>query len=610
MGGVDPGQRRTLAVLEVLESEGVDALAARRLGIGTAWSVRLRDDPERLIDEVLFAGRKLSGGRWDVGDYLIGDHVRRDQHLQALITAVTDGMDALHSAPDAPLFGYGEPRELASLVCEALPIHGRGLPEVMTDVRERITPYCTPQAHRRYLAFPDAGNSVAALSGAVLGKFLNQNLIAVDRGAPSATFVEIQVLQWLRELIGYPTTALTSMRGVEDVGGMWTPGGHLSNHIAMLTALGHVFPQARARGVGSLGARPAIVMAGPIAHYSHSDAAFHLGLGWDSVIDVNARDGYTTDPDAVEKILVEPPEGASPFMVVGVAGNCRTTCLDDLQAIGEICRRHGVWFHVDACHGGSLLFDNDLRRKHLSGIESADSVSLDPHKGLFTPYPSSYVLFRDPMVLTQFSRHQDMVLADDCWDLGLLTPFLGSRGFESLSTWMLIRHLGVERLGEIVAARQDLVRYLERRLMAGGLFVALHDVDLYRVAFVFCPPEVRAAIAGLLPEDVGRAAAVISSYTSRLNTSLYRSGRLCLDEHTLVDLGDRIGLGAGRKYTVMAMAPGNPLHDQAALDEAIGALERSARDLVGDLLAELARSDASSDAGPDRRSGPAGWADR
>ena len=103
--------------------------------------------------------------------------------------------------------------------------------------RPRIVRFSIAQAHSRYLAFPDSGNALAALAAGVLNPLLNQNLIAVDRSAPAATFVEIQVVEWLRQLIGYPTLPLTELRGVKDVAGLWTTGGHLSNHVAMLTAL-------------------------------------------------------------------------------------------------------------------------------------------------------------------------------------------------------------------------------------------------------------------------------------------------------------------------------------------------------------------------------------
>jgi glutamate/tyrosine decarboxylase-like PLP-dependent enzyme len=306
--------------------------------------------------------------------------------------------------------------------------------------------------------------------------------------------------------------------------------------------------------------------------------------------------------------LADPPDGTTPFMVVGVAGNCRTTGLDNLAALADICQRYGVWFHVDACHGGSMIFSDRLRRRHLCGIDSADSVSLDPHKGLFTPYPSSYVLFRERGVLTQFSRHEAAVMADGCWDLGLVTPFLGSRGFEGLATWMLLRHIGVRRLGDLVESRQAHVRYLERRIDDSDVFVRLNDVDFYRLAFVLCPPEARRLVAGLDPDGRRRAAKVISRYTSVLNATLYQSGQVCFDEHTLADLGDRVGAGAGVSYTIMATCPGNPLLTRADLDQAMDRLVRAAAPLVPDLLAEITLRVGQ----PSTQSivaGPAGWSD-
>jgi len=457
--------------------------------------------------------------------------------------AVEQGLGFLHAdGRDDQFLVHAGVEELVSALGEGLPEAGANLADVLDEVRERITRYSVAQSHPGYLAFPDSGNAVAALAGAVLAPMLNQNLIAVDRSAPAATFVTVQVLKWLREL-GYRSLPLDELRGVRDVAGLPTSGGHMSNHIAMLAALGTAFPEARAKGLQALPTRPVVVMAGPIAHYSHSDAAFHLGLGWDSVVTVPARPGFTTDPAAVERVLADPPEGTTPFMVVGVAGNCRTTGLDDLAALAEVCARHGVWFHADACHGGSLIFDPEQRSRCLAGIERADSVSLDPHKGLFSPYPSSYVVFRDRGRLVQFSRHNDAVLADGCRDLGLVTPFVGSNAFQALPTWMLLKNVGTRRLGEIVAARTELVRLLSRMLADSGLFVQLNDVDFYRLAFVFCPPVARAAIRELPADNRVTAVATIGAYTSRLNETRYRAGRVCFDEHTLRDLGDRVRLG-------------------------------------------------------------------
>jgi len=607
-GAVELSSPRTSALVDVLDAVGPDRLAACR-GETEQWYERLATDPGRLVDEVLHTAGTAVGGldQSELDTYLVGSRDARKEHEESLATATRIGLDFIHR-DDEPFQRYCEPDDMRAVVDALLPRDGADLDTVLADVEDTIVQYAISQSHRRYLAFPDSGNGVAAVAGGILGRLLNQNLIAVDRSAPSATFVEIQVIEWLRELVGYDAASVTTLRGVRDVAGLWATGGHLSNHLAMLVALGQRFPDVRRRGLMNLGTRPTVVMAGPIAHYSHSDAAFHLGLGWDSVVTVGARSGYTTDPAAVAAALTDPPAGTTPFMVVGVAGNCRTTGLDDLAALADLCRRNGVWFHVDACHGGSLIFSERLRRRHLQGIEQADSISLDPHKGLFTPYPSSYVVFRERGTLTHFSRHEATVMADGCWDLGLITPFLGSRGFESLATWMLLRHVGARRLGDLVESRQAHVRYLERRIEETGLFVRLNDVDFYRLAFVLCPPQVRQALSVVHPIRRRQAAQTISRYTSQLNTTLYQAGEVCFDEHTLADLADRVGAGPGTSYTIMAACPGNPLLTRADLDHAVDRLVRAAKPLVGSLLAAIV-DDSPVQEHRTSVAGPAGWSD-
>ncbi len=160
------------------------------------------------------------------------------------------GLDFLHGAePEQPFLRYAEPDALRKSIGQPLPLEGASFDEVLTEVNDVVARYSIGQGHHRYLAFPDSGNALAALAGNLLSPLLNQNLIAVDRSAPSATFVEAQVIEWLRELVGYPSAPLSELRGVKDVSGLWTTGGHLSNHIAMLAALGHAFPAARKEGL-------------------------------------------------------------------------------------------------------------------------------------------------------------------------------------------------------------------------------------------------------------------------------------------------------------------------------------------------------------------------
>lgn len=599
------GAPRTCALTRLLADKGPEELAGLRLRTAD-WYARVDVEPHALVDEALF-GTAPADGHPALKHLLVGDPAERSHHRSELVAALDAGLEFLHPAPAGQrFFTHSTPDTLRAELSEPLPVDGSEFAELLQQLEHRIARTSIAQSAPGYLAFPDSGNALAALAGSILAPMLNQNMIAVDRSAPSASFATIQVVEWLRELVGYDATPLTQLRGIRDVAGLWTPGGHLSNHIAMLTALGRGFPAARQSGLRALPERPTIIMAGAISHYSHSDAAFHLGLGWDAVIPAAATAHFTTDPASVDQLLQSPAAGTRPFMVVGVAGNCRTTGLDDLEALAEVCERHGVWLHVDACHGGSLLFDDELRARHLNGIERADSVSIDPHKGLFTPYPSSYVLFRERGALTQFSRHTGTVLADGVWDIGLITPFLGSHGFEALATWMLLKHLGTRRLGQIVRQRLEQVRHLERRIEDTRWFVCLNDADFYRLTFVFCPPAARAIIARAAPADRARAAGIISEFSSRLNSALYRDGRVCFDEHTLTDLGDTLGLGPERKYSVLACCPGNPLTSREDLEQSLQLLTAAASALTPQLLDALA---SARHPDPARLAGPAGWDD-
>lgn len=603
------GTPTTDRLCRLLQHFQIDEVA--RLRHGTAsWYERLAEDPSKLCHELELKLGAIATGitQESVRQHFLGAQGWRDEHRAALHDAVDAGLRFLYGETRAGrVLQHADTDTLRDTVAEALPEVGDDFKHVLQEFDERVAAFSVAQSDPGYLAFPDAGNALPAVAGALISPLMNQNLIAVDRSAPAATFVEIQVVEWLRELLGYEFASLDDMVGVRDMAGLWTTGGHMSNHIAMLVALGERHPQVRAAGLSSLQEAPAVVMSGPIAHYSHSDAAFHLGLGWDNVIQVGARPDYTTDPEAVAAVLRDPPEGRHPFMVVGVAGNCRTTGLDDLAALADVCEAHGVWLHVDACHGGNLMFSRSLRERMLRGICRADSVSIDPHKGLFTPYPSSYVLFRERGKLCQFSRHSATVQQPGCWDLGLVMPFFGSRGFESLRTWFLLKVLGTEAIGALVEQRQTLILYLERRLAASPWFVSFNDVDFYRLAFVFCPNDVLQGLHTLVGSERSSAAAAISSFTSQLNETLYREGGVCLDEHTLQDLGDRLGLGTNHKYLIIGACPGNPLLTVEDVDRAIDRLEAHAMSLAGQLRRALQVGGQSTQSPAVR--GPAGWND-
>lgn len=472
---------------------------------------------------------------------------------------------------------YKSSEELKNIASEKLPQHGIGLEGMMEVLENPIGKYSIAQFDKDYFAFPDSGNAIPTIFADIYSKFLNQNMIAVSRSAPIATFIEIQLIEWLRQLIGYNYKPLKEINALSEVSGMATSGGHMSNHVAMLAALNSAFPQIKKDGLSSLDFQPAVIMAGDISHYSYTSAAHHLGIGQDGVLLTKSTSEYKSNIESIEELLKNPPKGKKPFMVIGVAGNSRTTSIDDLEALARLCEKYKVWLHVDACHGGNLLFSKEYR-KLLKGIEKADSVSLDPHKGLFAPYPISFTIFKKRDTLVQFTRYEDKVRQGLSWDLGYINPFYGSRGFESLKVWLLIKTLGMKTLEKIIDDRQVLARYCHQLIKESNYFCILNDMDFYRMTFVYYPNEIKKLVESqkLTQEQKINIKKVIDEFTHKINEELYVSGEICLDEFQLYDLGDFTGLNNSEKFVIMSVTLGNPTQTRANIKKSFSKLFHNA----------------------------------
>lgn len=522
------------------------------------------------------------------------------------------GLDFLSGeARGGKVIDYRSEQALREAMACDLPRAGTPMPALLAELRETVVRFSVAQGDARYLAFPDAGNSLASLSADILSAFTNQNLIAFDRSAPSGTVVEMQLIHWLRELIGFSHCCIDADGlTLSDMGGMWTSGGNMSNHVAVLTALNARFPSVKQTGLRGLDKKPVMILARGIEHFSFSSAALSLGLGQDSLVWTPARSDFTTDTKALDETLANLPDHCEPFMVVSVAGNCRTTGIDDILGMRDVCDRHGLWLHIDACHGGNLLFSKQMRHR-LHGIAMAESVSLDPHKGLFVGYPCSYVLFRDSTALQYICRYPDKFHDPDCLDLGLIMPFYGSRGFHSLKLWLLMRHLGVDGLGELIEQRQKLNDRLVGRLRDTGEFALLNDGSYYRTAFVFFPHEVAQMVRKqrLDRTETDAVFALVNRYTSQLSEKIYQAGNVVFDLFTLADMDDRVGLGASRKYTAMAMAVGHPDMPADIEDAIFDEIARHARPLGAQFLDNLSglKTKTDSPALDLHSKGPAGW---
>lgn len=377
------------------------------------------------------------------------------------------------------------PDQARDLLISKLPEHPSAVEDVLAEFTETVLPLCKNEASPRFLGFGDTGDDIATLIGGVLALFTQQNLINQSFDSPSATFIEITVLLWLRELIGFTNPHPVDVSTVWDVGGVVTHGGTMSNTIAMMLAREHQAPGTMEHGVVDA-AQFRIVVPRGIGHYSVKSALTWICVG-SQLLEVDTV-GYRYDLRALERALRD--HAGRVMAVVAYAGDSRTQTVDDLRGVHDVARSvdERVWLHADACWELLCAFSDRLRGK-IDGIAGYDSVTVDPHKVMAVPYSLSALLVRQPAILRTISSYSDLIMQED-FAFGQVTPFIGTKGWLSLKLWMMMRTHGRSGLATMAEDRVATARQFGELVDADGRLLRLHDFDLLAVMFVYVPADV------------------------------------------------------------------------------------------------------------------------
>ena len=359
-----------------------------------------------------------------------------------------------------------------------MPINGIELKKLLENFKNDILPYCSNFSNKKFMGFPDAGNSIAGMSGAILADMLQQNLINSTFCAPIATYMEIAVIKWLRELVGYK--AIDHVKNVWDVGGIITYGGTGSNATAMLLARENFKNDTMKKGVNNPSNYKILIPKG-IGHYSIRSSSMWMGCG-DNIIEVETNN-FRYDLKALEKALRD--NKGKVMCVVVYVGDSRTMTIENLKEVYKLVKKNDdkIWLHADACHGFSLAFSKKLKEK-ISGIELYDSISTDPHKVLAIPYCVSALLIKNPEKMKLVSSTSDLIMQED-YALGQITPFIGSKSWVSLKIWFLIKNLGISKIGKIIERRHQTAKDFANMIASADDFILLNDVNINSVVFMY-----------------------------------------------------------------------------------------------------------------------------
>lgn len=362
------------------------------------------------------------------------------------------------------------PQDLAPRFAEPPPQTGRPLMEVVERLSRDVMADSLRLAHPMYMGPPVPPVLPATAWTEALVGGLNQSVRTFDM-SPTGTVLERQVVCWLAQWVGYGPRA----------GGTFTSGGTESNFTALLAARAACMPESWHEGVG---ANPPVILCGENAHLSVFRAAAELGLGHKRALTIPLR-GQRMDPDALEARLRElKKEGREVMAVVATVGAFGTGAFDELDAISRSCEAHGVWLHVDACHGGTALL-SEHHRHRLRGIERARSVSWNPHKMMMVPLSAAALLFREERDLDRAFLAQQAYPAPDAprgWSQ-LHRSFSSSRRLDALKVWVALQRHGAAGLGAIYDHLCRLTLVMHDAIKVRGDFEALHTPDINVLCF-------------------------------------------------------------------------------------------------------------------------------
>lgn len=388
---------------------------------------------------------------------------------------VDDAVDRLQAVRDQPVW-QKLPEPVRAAFASPLPQGPQPLDAVYSEIASHVMPYPMGNIHPRFwMWYMGAGNFTGALAD-FLAAIDGSNL---GGGDMAAGLVDRQVTDWIRDMVGFP----------EGASGTLVTGGSMANIIGLMAARNAMAGvDLRQVGVEAM-PLPLRFYASDQVHSCHQKAMNLLGLGTRSLCKIPSDDGFRMDLAALKnRIHADRGHGERPACVIATAGTTNTGSIDDLSAIADTCAAEGLWLHVDGCIGALIAIAPEHR--HLvAGIERADSVALDLHKGLQAPFDVGCALVRD-------RRQHRQTFAEDAEYLQKMSRGIAAaeflhdynldttRGFRALKIWMMLKEHGAKTFGRLIdqgiAQAQYLTTLIGRQPQLEQMAPTVTDVVCFR----------------------------------------------------------------------------------------------------------------------------------
>jgi len=313
---------------------------------------------------------------------------------------------------------------------------------------------------------PASGGHLAYIPGggiyySALGDYLadiSNRYAGVFYAGPGAVRMENMLIKWMAGIVGYPSNAIGNL----------TSGGSLANLMGVVTARD-------AKNISSANITKSVIYLTQQVHHSVDKAIRIAGLKECILRHVPMDERHRMNSAELEKMISDDKKkDLNPFLVIASAGTTDVGAIDPLEETGKIAKKNNLWYHIDAAYGGFFVLTDEGKQK-LKGIELSDSLTIDPHKGLFLPYGLGVVLVKDAQKLRQSHFYQAQYLQDAAWENEEMSPADLSpeltKHFRGLRLWLPLKLMGVKPFRACLEEKLLLAKYFYSEIQKLGFEV-------------------------------------------------------------------------------------------------------------------------------------------
>lgn len=427
-----------------------------------------------------------------------------------------------------PVMPRCKPGDIRQQLPGAPPARPEPFEAIFKDFEQLILPGMTHWNHPGFFGYFSLTGSSPGILGELLMAALNVPAM-VWRTSPAATELEEVVVDWVRQMMGLP----------DGFRGMLVDTASIGSMTAFAGARERAGLRIREEGMAGRANLPRLrVYISEQAHSSLDKAALTLGFGQEGIRKISVDERFSMRAQELERAIQEDrAAGWLPLCVVPTIGTTSSASIDPVAEVAEICRRHGVWMHVDAAQGGAAALAPELR-PWMAGWEQADSIVVNLHKWMFVPMDCTVLLVREPRILKQaFSlvpaylesatTRTDEVTNYMDWSLQL------GRRFRALKLWMVLRSFGQETLAAHIRAHIAMAQELATQIQGDPDFEFLAPRSFSTLCFRARPRDLEPVLREGSPEDKRQVEAYLDELNAAAMDAVNATGRVLLSQTRL-----------------------------------------------------------------------------